>query len=67
MPESWAIAIAAWPVPRLPVGGGDIIARGVPQGPEVARALRRIEDAWIAAGFPTGDEFERLVASETPR
>jgi poly(A) polymerase len=45
----------------MPIGGGDVIGRGVPEGPEVARTLRRIEDAWEAAGFPTGDAFKRLV------
>jgi hypothetical protein len=27
----------------------------------VARTLRRIEDAWEAAGFPAGQVFDRLV------
>lgn len=56
-----AKAVAKWTPPRLPIGGGDIIARGVPEGPEVARTLRRIEDRWEAAGFPTGKSFQRLV------
>lgn len=53
--------LQGWRPPRLPIGGGDLIARGVPQGPEVARTLRKIEDAWEAAGFPEGNEFDRLV------
>ena len=56
-----AKAIAKWTPPRMPIGGGDIIARGVPEGPEVARTLRRIEDLWEGAGFPTGEAFARLV------
>jgi len=56
-----AKAIAKWSPPRMPIGGGDVIGRGIPEGPEVARTLRRIEDAWEAAGFPTGDAFNRLV------
>jgi poly(A) polymerase len=56
-----AASIRRWKPPRLPIGGGDLIDRGVPQGPEVARTLRRIEDAWEAAGFPKGKEFDRLV------
>ncbi len=56
-----AAAIAHWTPPRLPIGGGDLIARGVPQGPEVARTLKRIEDAWEAAGFPKGKPFDRIV------
>ena len=56
-----ARAIAKWTPPRMPIGGGDVIARGVQEGPQVARTLRRIEDAWEAAGFPTGQQFDRLV------
>ncbi|MFT3967007.1 MAG: CCA tRNA nucleotidyltransferase [Sphingobium sp.] len=44
--------LAEWAVPRLPVGGGDLIARGLPAGPEVARTLRALEEKWIAAGYP---------------
>lgn len=56
-----ASAVATWPTPRLPIGGGQLIARGIPAGPEVARTLQRIEETWVGAGFPTGEEFERLV------
>ena len=55
--------VRGWQPPRLPIGGGDLIARGVPEGPAVARGLRRIEDAWEAAGFPKGEEFDRIVAA----
>ena len=53
--------ISAWTPPRLPIGGGQLIARGVPEGPAVASTLKRIEDRWEAAGFPTGEEFDALV------
>jgi poly(A) polymerase len=56
-----ASAIADWAPPRLPIGGGVLIARGLGEGPEVARTLRRIEDQWIAAGFPQGPAFDRIV------
>ena len=59
-----AAGVSAWTPPRLPIGGGDLIERGVPQGPEVARTLRRIEDSWERAGFPDGDAFQQLVAAE---
>ena len=58
-----AAAIKGWTPPRLPISGGGLISRGVPEGPEVARTLRRIEDQWEAAGFPTGEDFEQLVKS----
>ncbi|GAC1578227.1 MAG: hypothetical protein NVS3B5_10720 [Sphingomicrobium sp.] len=58
-----AAAIADWPIPRLPIAGGDLIARGIPQGPLVATTLRHIEQAWLDAGFPTGRGFEPLVGA----
>ena len=56
-----AAALGDWPVPRLPIGGGALIARGLTEGPEVARTLRAIEDQWIAAGFPADEQFDRIV------
>jgi poly(A) polymerase len=58
-----AAEIAAWHVPRLPITGGQLIKRGVPEGPLVAKTLRSIEDEWVAAGFPQGEVFERIVAA----
>lgn len=45
-------AVAAWIPPRLPLGGGALVGRGLSKGPDVAKALRQIEDRWIAEGFP---------------
>jgi poly(A) polymerase len=56
-----AAEIAGWRPPRLPIGGGALIERGLPEGPIVARTLRNIEDEWVAAGFPGGEDFERIV------
>lgn len=53
--------IASWRPPRLPIGGGALIERGLTPGPVVARTLRRIEEEWVKAGFPNGETFERLV------
>ncbi len=58
---SGAAAIAGWTPPRLPVGGSELMARGIAEGPEIARTLREIEDLWEAAGFPQGDQFDQLV------
>jgi poly(A) polymerase len=41
-----------WIVPRFPVRGADLANRGVPAGPEMGRLLKRLEDWWMAAGFP---------------
>jgi poly(A) polymerase len=56
-----AAAIAGWKPPRLPIGGGTLIARGLAEGPIVARTLKAIESEWVEASFPTGEEFERIV------
>jgi poly(A) polymerase len=57
-----ARSLAGWKAPRLPIGGGDLIARGLTQGPAVARTLRKIEDAWADEGFPEGDALEAIVS-----
>jgi poly(A) polymerase len=58
-----AAAATAWHVPRLPISGGALIKRGLAEGPVVARTLRRIEDRWVDSGFPSGEEFERIVSA----
>ena len=57
-------ALRDFTIPTLPIKGGELIARGVEKGPAVARTLRAIEDAWVAAGFPTGDDFEAIVSKK---
>ena len=56
--------IAHWTPPRLPVGGGQLIARGLKEGPVVALTLRKIEDRWVEAGFPTSELFDQIVEEE---
>ncbi len=57
-----AVQLVGWTVPRLPVGGGDLIARGLAVGPQVARTLAIVEERWIAAGYPGREET--LVLAE---
>ena len=59
-----AAAMAAWLPPMLPVSGRDLVARGVPPGPEVSRKLAAFETAWVAAGFPAdAATVDRLLAA----
>jgi poly(A) polymerase len=58
-----AAAIKRWKTPRLPIGGGALIARGLAEGPVVARTLKEIERRWVEAGFPGGDDFEAIVSN----
>ena len=47
---------------KLPVNGADFIARGVHPGRAMGAALKRFEDAWIAADFPSdAGEIARLA------
>lgn len=56
-----AVRMSKWKAPRLPIGGGVLIERGLPEGPVISRTLRKIEDRWVEAGFPNGDEFDKIV------
>jgi len=56
-----AMEIGSWKPTRLPVKGGDLIARGLAEGPVVARTLRQIEDEWVRAGFPSGAVLDEIV------
>ncbi len=59
------LAIAdSWERPKLPLNGSMLKAAGVPEGPEMSRVYREVEEWWVDAGF-TDDEFsiiERLKA-----
>ena len=59
--EPFVAALEGWRRPTLPIGGGDLIAMGLPQGPMVARTLKQVEQAWARAGFP-GEEDARALA-----
>ncbi|HKP33899.1 MAG TPA: CCA tRNA nucleotidyltransferase, partial [Sphingomicrobium sp.] len=56
-----AAHLAGWHRPRLPISGGALIKRGLPEGPLVARSLRAIESRWLESGFPSGTDFDRIV------
>ncbi len=55
--------LSGWEPPVFPLKGGEIIARGVKAGPEVARILREIETMWIAEGFPDHARVQELLAA----
>jgi poly(A) polymerase len=59
-----AAEVASWKAPRLPISGGALIARGLSEGPIVARTLKAIDRRWVAEGFPTGEKFEEIVSDE---
>ena len=53
-----------WEAPPFPVTGADVLARGIPEGPEVGDLLRTVEDWWIENDFAPGRTalLERLDA-----
>ena len=53
--------LSGWEIPVLPLKGGEIVARGVSAGPEVARILRQIEDRWVAEQFPPRERVLTLL------
>jgi len=55
--------LAGWQRPQLPLKGGEIVARGITAGPQVATTLRKIEDDWIAEGFPGRERVLELLDS----
>lgn len=61
-----------WEPPVLPLKGGDIVARGIAAGPEVARLLKAVEAAWVREDFPDGERVAALLnqnigSSHAPR
>lgn len=56
--------LSGWTVPRLPLKGGQIVARGVGAGPDVARTLRAVEARWVAEGFPDEARVMQLLDEE---
>ncbi len=56
--------LAGWDPPLFPLKGGEIVARGVAAGPEVARILREVEERWVAEGFPPRDRVLAMLEGE---
>ncbi|MDP9590927.1 UNVERIFIED_ORG: poly(A) polymerase [Shinella zoogloeoides] len=49
-----------WQKPAFPLTGADVLATGVPAGPDVGTMLARIEDEWVGGNFH--DDRARLLA-----
>ncbi len=56
-----------WDVPAFPLKGGEIVARGIDAGPQVARTLRALEDRWIAEGFPPRERVLAMLDEVAPQ
>ena len=40
-----------WTAPKFPLKGADLQAIGMPDGPEMGKLLKRLEDEWVEADF----------------
>ncbi len=56
--------IKDWSIPTFPLKGGQIVARGVKAGPQVARILRAVEDRWVVEGFPGEERVWEILGEE---
>jgi len=56
-----------WQAPELPVRGSDVVALGLPAGPDVGRVLAAFETWWIAEGFPKDAELAKQKLDELVR
>ena len=58
--------LIGWTIPIFPLKGGEIVARGVKAGPEVARILQAVEAQWVEEGFPEEERVGLLLAEALP-
>lgn len=56
--------LEGWDIPQFPLKGGEIVARGISAGPEVARILRAVETRWVNEGFPDAARVAALLDEE---
>ena len=54
-------ALKGWSVPVFPLSGGEIVARGIKAGPDVARLLQQAEAQWVAEGFPAQPRAQQIA------
>lgn len=56
-----------WSAPEFPLRAADFMTRGVEKGPALGAALARVEEAWIAAGFPMDEAALARLADDALR
>ena len=52
--------LEGWSVPEFAIKGGDLIRRGLPAGPLVAKTLKQVEAKWIGEDFPSIDRLNTI-------
>jgi len=59
--------LIGWDIPEFPLKGGEIVARGVTAGPEVARILKEIEQRWVLEAFPDRQRVQAMLDERLAR
>ena len=73
--EGWRALLdqaETWRVPRLPIGGDDVMKLDVASGPEVGRLLGEVEAWWVDGDFQAGrtqalEQLARIMKKEKGR
>ena len=55
--SNWRATFAlmqSWKIPELPIDGNDVMALGIPEGPEIGVRLSEVEQWWIEQDFAAG-------------
>jgi poly(A) polymerase len=60
-PVAEATALILWEKPQLPISGGALIQKGLSAGPEISRALQRVEQMWIDEGYPQAQRVDAIA------
>jgi tRNA nucleotidyltransferase/poly(A) polymerase len=55
-----------WERPTFPVAGRDLVAAGLPPGPEVGLRLKELENSWVESGFALSREALLLAVTAPP-
>ncbi|MGI6851938.1 CCA tRNA nucleotidyltransferase [Mesorhizobium sp. 1B3] len=56
-----------WRKPAFPINGGDLLALGVPKGPDIGKLLGELETAWVESGFTLERNVLLERAARRPR
>jgi poly(A) polymerase len=54
-------SLDSWERPNFPLKGRDLLAMGLPPGPDVARILNRVMNEWADADFPSEEQVRVLA------
>jgi poly(A) polymerase len=66
---NWIASLASLETPRFPFAAAELLSRGLSPGPAIGRALKELEEAWIANDFAMDEAMrekllERIASSE---